>query len=133
MSARPGSVLVPGRPPGCAALLDRHLAQWAYVPLRAVNHVPPEFPQAAVQIFLGVREFQVAAARIILNLDEFSQCTLNRVPKISVHQGIAVIPAGVDPCVEGLLVVAPVMVERYAIPYGDPPVIVVHNIRLLHR
>src|SRR5262249_56520501 len=62
MSAWPGSVLVPRRPPRCAVLLDRHLAQRPYVPLHAVDHVPPECSQAAAPIFLGIREFQVAAA-----------------------------------------------------------------------
>lgn len=70
--------------------------------------------------------------RIILDLDIPRQCALNRVADIAVEHGIAVIPTGIYPGGQRLLVIVPVVVEGNTIFNRYPAIIIVHNISLLY-
>ena len=131
MRTRKGSVVIPRWPVFRAILFNRDLTHWSKIPLRTVGRIPQTSLQATPPVSLSLGKFELLPLRIILNLNEAGQCSLDRVPDVSEPIGIAVIPTRMCPLGKGLHVVAPIVIKRNSIFRYDPIEIGVHNIGLL--
>ncbi len=123
--------MIPRRPIFRAILFNRDLTHWSKIPLRTVRSIPQSSLESTPPVSLGPGKLQFLPLRIILNLNEAGQCSLDRVPDVAEPIGIAVIPARMCPLGEGLHVVAPIVIKRNSIFRHDPIEIGVHNVGLL--
>ena len=130
---RPSAIAVPWSADRRAVFFNREFTQRPNTPLSAVSRVPHGRLKATPPVGFGVGEFKVPSLRVILDLDEAGHCPLNWMADVVVKMIVAIVPTGIDPCVKGIFVITPIMVEGDAVLRGYPAIVVLYNVSLLQR